>query len=241
MNCRTPLVLFALAALAGAQEATFERTFPVTGPVELNAATHAGGISVRAGTGSEVRIRGVIRPNGDHRQLDARASGVQQNPPVRQSGNAITIERIPDTELRRHISIRYEIETPAGTRLHADSGAGQVSVEGLHGDVNARTGAGRIRIGSMTGAVDAQTGAGAIDIEQAATAPVSARTAAGGITVRLPGSGFDVKAHTSAGRIQIAGVPQPEARAVRHSIDTKLRGGGPAVNLSTAAGSIRVE
>ncbi|MFB3826151.1 MAG: DUF4097 family beta strand repeat-containing protein [Bryobacteraceae bacterium] len=241
MKFRIPLAVFALAALAGAQEIAFERSFPVSGPVELNAATHAGSISVRAGTGSEVRVRGAIRPNGDSRRLDAQASGIQQNPPVRQSGNIITIERLPESDLRHRVSIRYEIETPAVTRLAAEAGAGQVSVEGLHGDVKVRTGAGKISIAGVHGAIDAQSGAGSINVEQATSAPVSARTSAGSIMVRLPGSGFDVKAHTSAGRVQIAGASQPAARSPRQDINAKLRGGGPAVDLSTAAGGIRVE
>ncbi|HYM12846.1 MAG TPA: hypothetical protein VEU62_19060, partial [Bryobacterales bacterium] len=63
IGLRSSIVALALAALvvpglATAAEGTFERTLQVSGPVDLDVSTGAGGITVRAGSAGTVRVTG---------------------------------------------------------------------------------------------------------------------------------------------------------------------------------------
>ena len=71
---------------------------------------------------------------------------MESNPPIQQSGNSIRIGyNLPD-DVKRHVSIDYEITVPADTALQAHSGSGNVMVEGVRSEVQAQTGSGDIKM-----------------------------------------------------------------------------------------------
>src|SRR5580693_9261239 len=75
-------------AAASTPQGTFEKTFPVSGAVDLEVQTRSGDITVRSGPAGTVSIRGKIfvgdRWFGGSRQADV--AGIEQHPPVRQDG-----------------------------------------------------------------------------------------------------------------------------------------------------------
>ena len=71
---------------------------------------------------------------------------IEANPPIEQQGNTIHIGEIRDEELRRNVSISYEISTPADTQLKSSTGSGSETLEGVKGPVEASTGSGSIHI-----------------------------------------------------------------------------------------------
>jgi DUF4097 and DUF4098 domain-containing protein YvlB len=254
--------LLILASVAAAADpTTFTRTFVVSGPVDLSISTGAGGITIKPGHSSAVEIRGTIHANGDwrsghQREIDA----VAANPPIEQSGNTIRTITIADEWTRRHISISYEITTPATTKLYAHSGAGNISVEGIQGPVDAATGAGSMRITQVKGEVKARSGAGAIegrqlggaidattdagkvDLEQTAAAPVKAHTGSGSLALRVPPqAAFDLAVHTGWGKITVDPPLSLSGTIDHRHIKGKVRGGGPLVELSSGAGSVHVQ
>jgi hypothetical protein len=209
----------ALPALA-LQEGSFERTLNVSGPVDLDVQTNSGRITVHTGDSSTVRIRGTIRANRDReRDADQHIRAIEARPPIEQSGNTIRVTRIEDEWARRHLSISYEITTPADTRLRSRTGSGGVSVEGIRGavdastgsgsvdvarvggEVHAHTGSGRIALDSIQGRVDAQTGSGSIDARQVA-GPSVLHTGSGSLHLDQTAAG-PVRAHTGSGVVNI--------------------------------------
>src|ERR1700736_3035365 len=85
------VMLFACSlALASTPQGTFERTFQVSGGVNLEVQSRSGDITVRSGPAGTVSVRGKIFV-GDHWLFggDRRVGEVheiEQNPPLRQQG-----------------------------------------------------------------------------------------------------------------------------------------------------------
>src|SRR6266849_10450880 len=113
------VILTSATTFASTPQGSFEKTFQVSGPVDLEVLTRSGDITVRTGPSGSVFIRGKIYV-GDHwlfgkRQADV--SEIQQHPPLRQDGNSIHIDYVNV----RDISVDYEITVPAETALRTHS------------------------------------------------------------------------------------------------------------------------
>ena len=87
---------------------TFDRSFQVNGPVDLEVLTRSGDVTVRNGSTGTVSIHAKIHSSnswfgGDHK---AEVQELQNNPPVRQNGNSIRIDYVNLNEhfcrLRNH-------------------------------------------------------------------------------------------------------------------------------------------
>lgn len=119
-TCVSLLLLLAVCALpaaAASYQGSFQRTFQVTGPVQLEALTHSGDITVHGGPAGTVSISGKIHAGDRWFSSDRQAdiSEVQKNPPIRQSGNSISID-YPNVH---NISIDYDITVPADTNVRS--------------------------------------------------------------------------------------------------------------------------
>src|SRR5258707_13330877 len=102
---------------AFAAEGNFDLTLHVSGAVDLQIETGSGSIHVRTGDSSEVRVTGHIRSNDWMDSAEERVKKLESNPPIQQSGNDIRIGHIDDPDLRRNISISYDVMVPAMTQL----------------------------------------------------------------------------------------------------------------------------
>lgn len=224
----TWLILAALAALScrsafGADaEGSFERTLTVTGAVDLDVQTGSGGIEVRAGAASAVRIHATIRVREGFfgsESAQQRVHAIESNPPIQQNGNVIRIGHMGDPELRRNVSIAYQVTVPAESKLRSNTGSGHIVIEGIRGPVNAGTGSGSVTISKVGDEVRAQTGSGRMELDDVAGAVdvhagsgsirasgmhgrVVADTGSGSVHVEQTGSG-DIRAHTGSGGVTV--------------------------------------
>src|SRR5579884_1191577 len=125
-----PVACPAVAAVEG----SFQRTLKVSGPVDLDINTGSGSITVRTGSSDAVEVTGRIRATEwFSSSARDRVRRLEQNPPIQQSGNSIRVGHIEDPDLRRNISISYEVTVPAETRLKSETGSGSQTVDGIHG------------------------------------------------------------------------------------------------------------
>lgn len=197
------VVLFASTAVfASSPQGTFERTLQVNGPVDLEVLTHSGDVTVRAGSSGSVFIRGKIFV-GDHwfgarREDDVHA--IEQNPPIRQTGNSIHIDYVN----YHNISIDYEITVPAETTIRSRSGSGDQTIEGTHGNVDVQTGSGDVKLTRLNGEIRLQTGSGNIRAREISGA-VRGGTGSGDVEIDEAGAG-DVDLHTGSGNVTARGV-----------------------------------
>ena len=208
MNKRCSAVLLSLLLLPvllyARSEGHFDRTLSVNGSVSLDVVTGSGDITVKTGNSNQVVIHGTVHSSNWVFGDDNAVQKVESNPPVEQNGNSIRVgHNLPD-DVKRHVSITYEITVPADTNLQAHSGSGNVEVNGVRLKVDAETGSGDIRMRDLGSGVKAQTGSGNIRGESIG-APFSGQTGSGDIEVDLTGSG-DVDVHTGSGTIRVRGV-----------------------------------
>jgi DUF4097 and DUF4098 domain-containing protein YvlB len=189
-------------AFASTPQGTFERTFAVSGPVDLDVQTRSGDIIVRSGAAGSVSIRGKIFV-GDHWLFGNRhtdVSDIEQHPPLRQEGNSIRVDYIN----ARDISVNYEITVPAETTIRTHSGSGDQIIEGTHGNIDLQSGSGDIKLSQLTGEVRLQTGSG--DVRALGiSGPVRGGTGSGNFEVEETGPG-DVDVHTGSGNLSIRGI-----------------------------------
>src|SRR5947208_6931547 len=136
--------LAGFASVAG----TFDRSFTVSGPVDLEVLTRSGDITVRSGGGNAVSVHGKIHVGNSWFDSSRKADveEIQKNPPVRQTGNSIRVDYVN----YRNIAIDYEITVPENTSVRAHSGSGDQNVEGLKGNVELEAGSGDMQLARLT-------------------------------------------------------------------------------------------
>lgn len=252
------------AGAARPEEATgrFERTLKVNGTVDLDVETGAGKITVRTGESSTVRVIGSIKAVkiwilGSGEEMVRK---VEKDPPIEQNGNFIRVGRFKDGELSKGVSISYEFIVPADTRVRAKSGVGDISVDGIRGNVHANTGAGSlwvlrtggevwadtgvgdVEIRGAKGIVRAKSGAGSIKVEGTPKGTWELDTGIGNVSVQLPANAaFDLRASTGVGSIHTKHPIEVTGDIASSSARGKVRGGGPLLDIKSGAGSIYID
>jgi DUF4097 and DUF4098 domain-containing protein YvlB len=236
-----PIILATLTAGAFASaRGEFERTLKVSGNVNLQVETGSGSIDVRTGNSSEVRLVGHIYVNdwfggGD---ADAKVKKIEGNPPVQQSGNDIRIGHIDDPDLKRNVSISYELVVPANTELKASSGSGSQTISGISGTLEASTGSGSLKISDIGSSVRAHTGSGSVEID-GAKGSVYARTGSGSIHARDVAGGFD--GQTGSGHLTLEQTAPGSVRAETGSGGLELHNVRGSLQAQAGSGSIRAD
>ncbi|HZS26858.1 MAG TPA: DUF4097 family beta strand repeat-containing protein [Candidatus Angelobacter sp.] len=232
-SAKTLVFLFVAVALSAlplsaATTGHFERTLQVNGPVDLEVMSGSGNITVHAGGSGSVNVSAKIHANNGTSWLfgsgnvDERIHRIEQNPPVVQNGNSITIGKIEDRDLTRNISIDYDVTVPAQTHVNSHSGSGDLSISGLQSPAIAKTGSGNVTVDHVSAEVRASSGSGDLKISTTKgvlycdtgsgnihaddiTGDVFANTGSGNIEVRQTGGG-SVKAETGSGNVKLYGV-----------------------------------
>ncbi|MGB8732125.1 MAG: DUF4097 family beta strand repeat-containing protein [Candidatus Sulfotelmatobacter sp.] len=196
------VVLASTFAIASTPQGTFDKTFSVSGPVDLEVETHSGDITVRSGPAGSVSIHGKIFV-GDHWLFGNRhtdVSDIEQHPPLRQEGNRIRIDYVNAHD----ISVDYEIVVPVETTVRTHSGSGDQTIEGIRGNVDVQSGSGNLRMLGLTGEIRLQTGSGNVRAREIAGA-IRGGAGSGDIEVEEMGSG-DIDLHTGSGNIMARGI-----------------------------------
>jgi hypothetical protein len=198
------LVFVLAASLSGFASTigTFDRSFQVSGPVDLEVLSRSGDITVRNGAAGTVSIHAKIQSSnswfgGDHK---AEVQELQTNPPIRQNGNSIRIDYIN----LHNISVDYEITVPENTAVRAHTGSGDQTVEGLKGNIDLESGSGDLRLARLAGEMHFQTGSGDIRGRDL-SGPTKVKAGSGDIEIEEMGAG-DVDIRTGSGNITVNGI-----------------------------------
>lgn len=230
------VVVASTFAAAATPQGHFEKTFQVSGPVDLEVQTHSGDVIVRSGSAGEVSIRGKIFV-GDHWLFGGRhtdVSDIEQHPPLRQDGNSIRIDYVNT----RDISVDYEITVPAEATIRTHSGSGDQTIEGTHGSVDLQSGSGDMQLTRITGEVRIQTGSGNVRAREIAGA-VHGGAGSGDIEVEETSAG-DIDLHTGSGNITARGI-EGAFRAEAGSGDITAEGKQSGEwEIRTGSGNVRV-
>ncbi len=252
-------VLWTSACLSAhpATEGSFERTLNVSGQVDLDVSTGSGNIAVRVANSSTVRVRGLIRARDDFKlSADEKVRYIESHPPIEQTGNIIRIGRIDNRDYNQNVSISYELDVPADTRLKAKSGSGNVTAAGLNAPIELSSGSGNVKASNIGNEVRAQTGSGNIEIDSVRG---DSQLSTGSGNIRGLGIAGALKAKTGSGEVRVeltapgdvdldAGSGNVEATGVRGALHAQTGsgridvGGEPSGgwNLHAGSGNVNV-
>ena len=196
--------LLAIAVLPAAArvQGSFQRSFTVTGPVDLEVLTRSGDITVRSGPAGTVSITGKIHVGDSWLSGDwhAKVSELEKNPPIRQAGNSVHVDYVNE----RNIAIDYEITAPADTTVRTKSGSGNQIMDGLRSSVTLESGSGDMRLTNLSGGIHLHTGSGDVRAQDV-SGPVDAEAGSGEIQLEAMGAG-NVRVHTGSGNISLRGI-----------------------------------
>ncbi|MFN2532266.1 MAG: DUF4097 family beta strand repeat-containing protein [Pyrinomonadaceae bacterium] len=178
------------------------KSFTLNGPAQINVNTFDGPVTVHGWDKSEVSYTATKRAadEGDLKEITIDAQ--------QQGGTVLITARSSDIQ---NGSAEFELYVPRRATLHVASDDGQLTLDGVSGDITLRTGDGaievsngggqlqlntgdgRIRVATFEGSVDARTGDGPISLDGNFKS-LSARTGDGSISLIVPaGSNFTVE------------------------------------------------
>ena len=233
------VILAALSTGCGigpGESSTFDKTFAVTGPVQVELNNGSGRVEIRSGQSGQVRVHAefivwlsFFDDRSNH--LDE----IRNHPPVDQQANLIRIESRGDPF--NHVRIDYTIYVPAETEVRANVGSGNMEVNDIQGPVNLQTGSGRIGAHRIHGDAETKTGSGSIELVDIGSR-ATAETGSGGI--ELIHIGGDINATTGSGSIRMDRTPE---RIVTHTGSGTITISGAMNDLraSSGSGSVRVD
>jgi hypothetical protein len=230
------LLMTATAACAAKGE--FERTLPVSGPVELHVASASGDIHVRPGSDGEVHIVGhVYADNGwGFASAADRLREVLDHPPVDQMGSVIEVGHSLHLN---NVSIDYYITVPKGTEVEANSASGDIYVEGVEGGLRAESASGDLHASGVNGTAFLHDTSGDIEASIDESPNVEAQDISGDVTLHhVRGM---LHASTVSGDLTVSGAPQDGWRlhTVSGDVELKTAGAGPfVVHASSVSGDI---
>jgi hypothetical protein len=235
------LILAATAAAADLK-GSFNKTLSVSGIPDVEIYTGSGNIRVRQGNASQVTVYAHIQAKdtwfGNGLSAEEKVKRIEAEPPVKQNGNMITIGRIDDRELRRNVSIDYEVTVPAKTKLLTETGSGDQEITGVNGPLRAQTGSGNVIASSITGDARLSTGSGDVRLEDI-NGRLYAKTGSGNIVARNVKSGMD--AETGSGDIEYDQTQGGDVAARTGSGNIRLRNVKGGLDASTGSGDVTVE
>jgi hypothetical protein len=241
------LALLWIALPMLAEEATFDRTLQVSGPVDLEVVTGSGHITVRSGAPGAITVHGVVKEsccNLFGGSQEGAVKAIAANPPIEQSGNTVRIGHLGESQKYNNISISYEVTVPAETKLLSKTGSGGQEISGLTGPAEVRSGSGSLTITGIAGQVSARTGSGGITLTNVGGS-ASAHTGSGAIRGEHIGGGTS-SATSKRGAAANSFAGNPGTSSAEFDFETgsgnihidDLRG---AVRAQTGSGRIELE
>jgi DUF4097 and DUF4098 domain-containing protein YvlB len=236
-------VLACSSALLADSSGSFTKTLQVSGTPDVEISTGSGDITVHTGGGTSITVNARIRVSdqwfgGGNLSADEKVKRLENNPPVTQNGSMVSIGRITDPELRRNVSISYDVTLPAASRVRSESGSGNVSIDGVNGYVKMNSGSGNITAKHLGDELRISTGSGDIRID---TAKGPVRVNAGSGTIEASGIGGAFYSETGSGDITLRQDAPGMVTAKTGSGNVRLRNVNGGLEAHSGSGDIEID
>lgn len=259
--------------IVGRNETTFSLTETVAKGDWVRIASPNGFVKITQGTGNRVEIRAdkVVRRGSieDIGFVVRRGEGVitvcavfEDEDECDQDGGYRSRHRSRDWSEDHQLRVNFTVQIPAGVRVRAGSGNGDVSVsgggpeviassgngrvtvDGADGPVEASSGNGDIRVATSLGPVEASSGNGSINVSMdrlEGSPPMSFSTGNGRITVTVPDAfGAELESSTGNGRVTVDFPIQMRGRLDPSRIRGTLGKGGGRLVMSSGNGDLEI-
>jgi Toastrack DUF4097 len=217
------------------------KTFEVDPGGSLSVDTTLGSFHVDAGATDTVTVEAFFQVEADSlEKAERKFKDLQLN--FAQNGNDVEIHS-DFRGSKNHLTLEFRISVPRNYNLKLKTGAGNIEVVDVYGNVNANTSGGSIRIKHVTGEIQAVTKGGNVSARMSdqLSADCYLSTSGGKVAVELnQASGFDVDAKTRAGHVITEFPITMQGKLSGKSCKTSINGGGPKLVLRSAAGNIHL-
>jgi hypothetical protein len=209
-----------------------EQVYPVGQAPTLEVDNFAGDVTVRVG--EDGRIRAVVTKKATGSDSLGRI-----DVDLTQLDNGLRIRTSRPSALTANMSVDIDLFVPADAQLQLDTGAGNVQVDGVTGEISAHTGAGNVEVRGAAAPVNLNTGAGNVDYDGQPGGTCTFSTGAGNISLQLPADlNAQIELNTGIGNISLGGfdvVGDTSGTDVQGTIGT---GEGATIEANTGVGNI---
>lgn len=239
MNCRLACWIVLLCGVpavpATAQRLPFERSFDVSGPVDLDVSTMRGKIDVVAGEGGRVVVSGTVTVRvGFDVPANALelAQQVAKAPPIQRSGNSVRLSPPSEGPAQRAVTVAYQVRVPPASSVQTRTDSGQTVVRGVSGTVAVTTQSAAIDLYSLAGMAAVTTGSGAVRID-GVEGPLTVQTSSSGIVARRLGSSFRLRTQSGSVEAGFVGTGDVDVETGSSAIRLiRVRGGATVASQS---------
>ncbi|MBL7074586.1 DUF4097 family beta strand repeat protein [candidate division KSB1 bacterium] len=229
------------------------RSFAVTEGGKLVMTSIVADIKVEAWSQNQVQIievKSIDVPT----KTEARTAWQKTESSFRQEGNLIEVEG--RDYKRKYIRGFYRVKVPVVFSFHVDTEGGDISVNGLSGEVVLNTSGGDIELKGLSGRVEARTSGGDMNAEQIRgkltlktsggdlvmkelEGIITARTSGGDVElIHLKG---DAELKTSGGDIYLGDIEGESVTAHTSGGDIEVQGVKSNLKVTTFAGDVDIE
>lgn len=224
---------FSSVALARARE-DFEQTLPFDRGGTFEVRNANGSITIEIWDEPSVKIEAEKEARSDDALRDIEIS-------VEGSGDSVRVETIHHRR-RGHGQVSYHIMLPAEANVRARTANGDVTITGIHGEVEAHSTNGGLRVENIEGAIEASTTNGSIraSYDRAVAGRHKFSTTNGSVRVYLPSdAGGELDAETVNGSIEVD-FPVTVNRTSRRHLRGRFGTGDGTFEISTVNGSVKI-
>jgi hypothetical protein len=199
-----------------------------------------GGIRVRGGASSEVRLRSRISA---YARTESRARELVSAVRIITAGGRVRADG-PSTSGREHWSVSFDLDVPRDIRLRLNARNGGIHLTDFDGTADLRTVNGGLHISNAAGAVRGETTNGGGHVELSGTqwigSGLDVQTRNGGVRMSLP-AGYSAQLETGTvnGHVEID-FPITIQGSVTRRVTTTLGSGGPTIRAVTTNGGVRI-
>lgn len=240
---------------------TWDKSYPVSGRVNLSVTTGEGGIHTTACTGCK-----SVTIHVDAHDQNLKDYKLEESA----SGNTVTFslkrrDEFGGWHMNHGRSPEVFVQTPATSDVTLKSGSGGTDLTGVTGAINVTAGSGGVKITNSAGHLQATVGSGGFTAD-GGFSQFHVHTGSGSVSLRLrPGQQMDGDSTLTAGSGGVhLGLPRDLHATVDaaegsgsfhsdipmlttgdmnrgHSVHGTLNGGGPELRIRTGSGSTRIE
>ena len=211
----------------------YEKTFKVESGGKLIIKDVRGDITIEAGAKGKVTIH-EIKKMDIFSKTEAQAAMDEGAKEITQDGNIIEIGG-PAFD-RKWIQSKFKITLPKDFSCQVGTKGGDLSINGIDGEVKGSSGGGDIKLGEIGGAVKASTGGGDIEIMKTSS---TVKASTGGGDVDVTGSGGSVSVSTGGGDVTVIET-KDEVTVSTGGGDVEIKATQGKVKVSTGGGDVDV-
>jgi hypothetical protein len=224
---------------------SWRRSYPLTGPAEVQIVGAVGSIDVRTGESGAVLVEAERTVRAQNEAIAASmVERVRITEDVTPGRVMLRNDGLGGVVVAADVEVNFRVTVPPETRVRLRTAVGAVTVTGLTGAVVASTDDGSISAVGLRGPVEARAVNGPVTVALAAVGagPVVLHSTSGTVSAQLPAdAAAELRASTTNGTVSVEGftiTATGTASATR--LEGRLGAGGPHIDLSSTNGNVLV-